>query len=242
MKHTQAIFFESLLQNAAAFTRVVNFDAGRDRLLLLDFTAANTELDAALLADTALFTRYVQEKLAAAQCRYGIGGYNEHRAIYARSNLFQGAASAADRCIHLGIDIWAPAGTPVYAPCNATVHSFAFNDQFGDYGPTIILQHETEGVIWHSLYGHLSLADLQNLQPGRPVAKGALLAHFGAMEENGHWPPHLHFQLILDMEGKAGDYPGVCTLQERERYLNNCPNPDLVLDMMRYATASGHRL
>jgi hypothetical protein len=58
--------------------------------------------------------------------------------------------------------------------------------------------------------------------------------------ENGQWPPHLHFQIVVDMEipiaiGRKGDYPGVCKLSEKEKYLNNCPNPDLILQMMEYA-------
>jgi hypothetical protein len=54
-------------------------------------------------------------------------------------------------------------------------------------------------------------------------------------QENGQWPPHLHFQVIIDMEFKKGDYPGVCKLNEKEKYLRNCPNPDLILQMMQYA-------
>jgi peptidoglycan LD-endopeptidase LytH len=52
--------------------------------------------------------------------------------------------------------------------------------------------------------------------------------------ENGNWPPHLHFQLIADMEGWKGDYPGVCKYSEREKWLGNCPDPDLVLDLLQY--------
>ncbi|MEP6913389.1 MAG: response regulator, partial [bacterium] len=46
---------------------------------------------------------------------------------------------------------------------------------------------------------------------------------------NGDWPPHLHFQIIEDMRVHEGDYPGVCSISERAKYLNNCPNPDLIL-------------
>jgi hypothetical protein len=55
------------------------------------------------------------------------------------------------------------------------------------------------------------------------------------MAENGNWPPHLHFQLIIDMQGMKGDYPGVCKFSERERYLANCPDADLLLNMMAFA-------
>jgi len=61
-----------------------------------------------------------------------------------------------------------------------------------------------------------------------------VIAHFGEPNENGHWPPHLHFQIILDMELKQGDYPGVCKYSERQKYLANCPDPDFILQMRKW--------
>ena len=93
----------------------------------------------------------------------------------------------------------------------------------------IILQHEWEGEVLHTLYGHLSFHDLDELYEGKAIHKGEALAHFGEPHENGHWPPHLHFQLIKDMQGKVGDYPGVCKFSERQQYLSNCPDPNIIL-------------
>jgi len=70
-----------------------------------------------------------------------------------------------------------------------------------------------------------------DLEVGQQIAKGSLLAHFGNHEENGYWPPHLHFQVILDMENKQGDYPGVCSLKNKSHYANNCPDPNLILQL-----------
>ncbi len=64
------------------------------------------------------------------------------------------------------------------------------------------------------------------------VKKGDVIAEFGIPFENGQWPPHLHFQIIKDMQGMKGDYPGVCAFSEREMYLANCPDGDLILGMM----------
>lgn len=217
---------------------VVTFDPASDRLLPLDFTDANQELTGPIINDTAAFSLYISRKLAAANARYGIGGYNEHRTVYSRSKVFDSAIPGEEpRRLHLGIDIWSPSGTPVHAPLEATVHSFAFNDRYGDYGATIILRHELNGYIFHTLYGHLSLSDLDGLYEGMPVARGSVIAHFGKPEENGHWPSHLHFQLIRDMGDRKGDYPGVCRFSEREQYLGNCPDPDYILQMMQYAVA-----
>jgi murein DD-endopeptidase MepM/ murein hydrolase activator NlpD len=132
--------------------------------------------------------------------------------------------------LHLGTDIWAAAGTPVYACSDAVVHSFQFNDHFGDYGATIILKHDFDGSDLYILYGHLSLSSLRGLEEGLSIAKGTAFAEFGKKEENGYWPPHLHFQVINDMQGFKGDYPGVCQYSRREAYLLNCPNPDFILN------------
>ncbi|MBV9986418.1 MAG: peptidoglycan DD-metalloendopeptidase family protein [Chitinophagaceae bacterium] len=218
---------------------VVDFQQGTDKLLLLDFTDANNSLTEEIIDDTRLFSRYIGRLLKEAGARYGIGGYNEHRTVYSRSSVFDAAEGEDEpRRLHLGIDIWGAAGSTVYTPLTGTVHSFAFNNHFGDYGATIILRHELPGIVFHSLYGHLSLNDLDGLEEGQTKTAGTVLAHFGEPQENGHWPPHLHFQLIFDMEGNKGDYPGVCRYSEREKYLSNCPDPDLVLGMMQYAKGS----
>ena len=227
---------ENVLQkNQLNFRNVVNFNPATDKLVALDFTAVNKELSEDIITDTQKFTHYIDNKLAAADATYGIGGYGEDRVVYQRSDHFKTESTGADiRSIHLGIDIWGPAGTKVFVPVGGTVHSFAYNDNFGDYGATIILQHQLETIVFHTLYGHLSLADLSNMQEGKYISRGELLAHFGTPNENGDWPPHLHFQIIGDMRVSKGDYPGVCTIAEKEKYLHNCPDADLILNMMRY--------
>ena len=213
--------------NAISIGKVVDFDPAKDKLLQFNFTAGNTSLSPEILSNTTVFSEWVNDQLSRSNCRYGIGGYNEHRTIYARSELFD--AGEEPRRLHLGVDIWGPAGTPVYNPIEGKVHSFHFNDHFGDYGATIILEHQLGDVRLHTLYGHLNLSSLAGLKEGMPVVKGQEFAAFGIPEENGHWPPHLHFQLIFDMQGSKGDYPGVCRFSERDTYLQNCPDPNDIL-------------
>ncbi len=220
---------------AAAIHPVVSFNPQRQRMVKMDFTEANTGLTAEVIEDTDAFSAFVSGLLARHEAEFGIGGYAENRTVYSRSRVFDGEPGSMPRRLHLGIDIWGKAGTAVFAPFRGTVHSFAFNNRLGDYGATIVLQHAAGPQQFYSLYGHLSLRDIESLEEGRVIESGQLFAHFGAPGENGHWPPHLHFQLILDMEGKKGDYPGVCSLADQEHYLQNCPNPDLVLQLMRYA-------
>jgi murein DD-endopeptidase MepM/ murein hydrolase activator NlpD len=227
------MLLDILQKNQSKFAKVVPFNAQQDALLLLDFTATNVDLTDAILNNTDNFSAYINTKLKITNAKYGIGGYNEHRTVYSRSKVFD--TTDEPRRLHLGVDIWGEAETPVFAALDGVVHSFAFNSQFGDYGATIILQHQLEDVIFYALYGHLSLKDLEGLYEGKTFSKGELVAHFGRAEENGAWPPHLHYQLIIDMQGKKGDYPGVCKLSERAAYLANCPNADLILQMLQFA-------
>ena len=217
------------------FHPVVPLDAATDKLLLLDFTSNNTELAEDILIDTNKFTKWVNQKLKHANARYGIGGYNEHRTVYSISKVFDaGSPDEEPRRLHLGIDIWGKPYTPVMAPLNGIVHSFAFNNRFGDYGATIILTHHIEAISFYTLYGHLSLSSIKNIQEGDRIEKGDVFAEFGIPAENGQWPPHLHFQIILDMENYKGDYPGVCRISEREKYLSNSPDPDLILQLNQF--------
>ena len=219
---------KAYLQNhPEAHGKVVDYNAGHDRLFPLDLTAANTELSPDDVNDTEKFSHWVHQKLTENKSRYGIGGYMEHRTLYARSELFN--TGDEPRRLHLGIDIWANAGTPVYVPISGHVHSFQDNDHFGDYGPTIILKHQLDDLELYSLYGHLSRSDLVGLKVGSPVEKGQQLASFGAADENGHWPPHLHFQLMFDIGDSYGDYPGVARYSEKDKWLKNIPDPNLIL-------------
>jgi peptidoglycan LD-endopeptidase LytH len=222
-----------LRKYANEFHPVVPFEI-TDKLLLLDFTEENKKLNAEILQDTNVFIKYINSTLEVAGAKYGIGGYKEHRTIYSRSNVFSSPDGGEARRLHLGNDIWGKPYTKVMAPLDGIVHSFAFNNAFGDYGSTIILTHNLEGQTFHTLYGHLSLNSIKNIEEGDRIKKGDVFAEFGIPFENGQWPPHLHFQLIIDMQGKKGDYPGVCKYSERASYLLNCPDPDLILKMMQY--------
>jgi murein DD-endopeptidase MepM/ murein hydrolase activator NlpD len=220
-------FEDFLAQQSNKITKVVDFNPIRDSLLPLNFTATNTDLSPEILGNTDAFSLWVNEKLTESGARYGIGGYNEHRTIYSRSEHFDGLEEP--RRLHLGTDIWGAAETPIYNFYEATVHSFKFNDKFGDYGATIILQYQWQDFKFFALYGHLNLASLDGLTVGQFVPAEKQFATFGVKEENGYWPPHLHFQLIFDMQGMEGDYPGVCQFSKRESFLQNCPDPTSIL-------------
>lgn len=221
-----------LLKNRNDFAPVVEFNPSAEKITHLHLDGSNTELKNVDVNNTTAFSQYIDSKRNETGARYAIGGYNEIRSVYQRSPLFAGEEP---RTLHLGTDIWGPAGTRVFSPLGGVVHSFACNNQFGDYGATIVMQYQLEAKVFHVLYGHLSLQDISGLVEGKFISRGALLGHFGTAEENGNWPPHLHIQLVGDMRVQRGDYPGVCKVSEADYYLANCPDPDLVLDLMKYA-------
>jgi murein DD-endopeptidase MepM/ murein hydrolase activator NlpD len=218
------------------FHPVVPFDPSKDRLVHMDFTLENKTLHPGILNDLPAFIHYINALLEKTGARYGIGGYAEHRTVYAGSSVFDARhADSMPRRLHLGTDIWGKPYTAVMAPCEGLVHSFGYHDQKGNYGGTIILSHAIDGHSFFTLYGHLSLHSIGNIIEGKHISRGEIFAEFGRPSENGQWPPHLHFQLISDIGSWHGDYPGVCAENEKEKYLSNSPNPDLILHLDQYA-------
>ncbi|MCH2457451.1 MAG: peptidoglycan DD-metalloendopeptidase family protein [Henriciella sp.] len=158
------------------------------------------------------------------------GGYGEDRAIY-DTPIFNPPGDEP-RTLHLGLDVFTAAGKPVFAPLDGQVHSLQLNDNEKDYGPTLILQHDVEpGLRFYTLYGHLDPSLLDTLQPGDQVERGQAIARLGDSSVNGGWAPHLHFQVMLDMLGKAGDFPGVCRKSEAAQWLQLCPDPRALIGL-----------
>lgn len=194
---------------------------------IFDFSKKNKKLTSIDLSDSKKFIDYIDNTLKNKGCTFGVGGYAENRIIYRRSNLFEN--NTEPRSIHLGVDVWMPAKTPIYSPLPAIIHSFKNNDNFGDYGPTIILQHFLHGVKFYTLYGHLSKLSLKNIKVGMKIKRGKQIATLGNYSENGQWPSHLHFQIISNLFRKKGDFPGVSSVSEQKYFLTLCPNPNLIL-------------
>jgi murein DD-endopeptidase MepM/ murein hydrolase activator NlpD len=225
-------------QYNTTFHPIVPFDAIKDKLIAFDFTSSNTSLDINILHNLPAFIQWVDVQLINSNARYGIGGYAEHRTVYSASKVFDPVIQGDEpRRLHLGTDIWGKPQTAVMTPLDGIVHSFAYNDNFGDYGATVILVHNIEGFFFYTLYGHLSLNSIRNKQEGQRIRQGEIFAEFGIPAENGQWPPHLHFQIILDIGNYKGDYPGVCRYSEKEKYLANSPNADIILGLSQYLTA-----
>ncbi|ALM20955.1 peptidase M23 [Nonlabens sp. MIC269] len=177
------------------------------------------------VADISVCHEYIEQQRKTHGAFLAIGGYLEQRALYQKNERFN---KGIVRDIHLGVDIWAPAGTTVHAMYDGVVHSYAHNSDPGNYGPTLILQHDIEGQTIYTLYGHLSLDDVNKWEVGYRFRESEIIAHLGTPQENGGYSPHLHFQVMTDMKGYQGDFPGVAAKEELEQY------KDIVLDPMSF--------
>ncbi|MDX1430435.1 MAG: aminotransferase class III-fold pyridoxal phosphate-dependent enzyme, partial [Rhodothermales bacterium] len=175
------------------------------------------------------WTERLFDRISRNGAKAGIGRYDEPRICY-RAQQFV-ADGGESRTIHIGADLFTSAGTPVLAPLDGRIHSFRDNDLPLDYGPTVIVEHrsEPEGIPFFTLYGHLSRSSLDALSVGQLVEEGEQIGVVGAIDENGGWPPHVHFQVITHLYGNKGNYPGVATPSTRTFWTQVCPDPNLIL-------------
>jgi len=214
------------------FAPVIDADSGPAGYLPLDLGVASPLIsgDARENAEP-LLTRRIFRIMADAGATVAAGGYGEPRVLYSTPLFAAGEDAGAERrTVHLGVDLFAAAGTEVRAPLAGTVHLFADNAAALDYGPVIILRHATDdGTPFFTLYGHLSRESLTGLEAGEPIAPGQRLATLGTPEVNGGWTPHLHVQIITDLLDLGIDYPGVARPSQRAIWLAFSPDPNGLL-------------
>ena len=207
-----------VIDSTISYKNYVPFDLSAKHMDELNLDLTNAEK----------FEEFVENHLSANNAEVAFGGYLERRNLYKRSETFN-SENTEERNIHIGLDLWIKAGTSVLSALDGKIHSFQNNISLGDYGPTIILEHEIDGVTFFTLYGLLILESLKEKSEGQLVKKGEKIAELGKPPINGDYAPHLHFQIIIDIENKKGDYPGVCYSKDVDFYKENCPDPILLL-------------
>lgn len=194
----------------------------------LNLSTENSALTGMDISNASCFETMIESYLDHHNAKVAYGGYNEVRNLYKRSIAFNDS-NTEERNIHIGLDLWIKAGTSVLAALDGKVHSFRFNNHMGDYGPTILLEHQLENQTFYTLYGHLSLESIRTIKVGDFFTKGQQIATLGNSTVNGDYAPHLHFQIIKNIKDNLGDYPGVCSKSNLDYYLKNCPDPNLLL-------------
>lgn len=220
-------FSEYLKGLTQGFTPVIGGDYVQEDFTCIDLSENNPELLKLEVASSEAFSVFILEYLKNKNAKAAYGGYNELRTLYNRSALFNNPE--ANRNIHIGLDIWVPAFSEIICPLEGRIHSLRDNDNFGDYGPTIIMEHHLKGRSFYTLYGHLSRDSLKYRSAGEAVKAGEKIAELGDFDENGDYAPHLHFQIIEYLEGNYADFPGVVKKEDLDSYLKNCPDPNLLL-------------
>lgn len=165
----------------------------------------------------------IDATLHAADTGFAFGRYAEPRELYSNEDFDDGGEA---RTIHLGIDLFCSADTPVYSPLDGTIELVANNDRELDYGPMVVVRHDIVDVgSFCTLYGHLSLDTLQRVKTGQSVFAGEQIAAIGSPPINGNWPPHLHMQVVVDMLGLGRDFPGVVTKSRQDYWFSISPSP-----------------
>jgi 4-aminobutyrate aminotransferase-like enzyme/Ser/Thr protein kinase RdoA (MazF antagonist) len=210
---------------------VLGVDLAAEPSIVLDLSIASPMLsgDQRENAEPAL-TAKVFGAMADAGVNVSIGRYDEPRLLYTTPLFALGPRPIDEhRTIHIGLDLFMPAGTPVYAPLDGFVHACHDNAAPLDYGPLIILRHATaDGLEFFTLYGHLSRESLAGKYPGQVVTAGDQIATLGAPDVNVGWTPHLHLQVITDLLGLGTDFPGVARPSQRRVWTSLCPDPNLI--------------
>jgi 4-aminobutyrate aminotransferase-like enzyme/Ser/Thr protein kinase RdoA (MazF antagonist) len=180
--------------------------------------------------DVPAFSRKLAERVGLAGAAVGIGYYDEARILYVGDAYSaEGNDREVPRTVHIGLDLFVDAGTPVLAPLPGVVESVRDNAGARDYGPTVILRHEAwSGLTFYTLYGHLGREVIGRLRPGSRLERGDRIGVTGDWKVNGGWPPHPHFQIITDLLDRDGEFPGVARSDQRVLWKSLSPDPNLI--------------
>ena len=221
-----------LNRNQKSFLKLLGSDIDYSNVSIIDLSVGSKDYAAPdEVSNPKKFAAMVESKLLQDGTNLGIGRYNEARMIYAGSQ-YSTKEMTESRTVHIALDFFTGSGTPVYAPLDGVIHSFKNNDLPFDNGPTIVLEHKTDdGTPFYTLYGHLSLDSIANIEVGQTIVWGQEIGRIGEYPTNGGWPSHLHFQIILDMLDFEGDYFGACWPSQRNIWTSICPDPNLIVGL-----------
>jgi 4-aminobutyrate aminotransferase-like enzyme/Ser/Thr protein kinase RdoA (MazF antagonist) len=206
----------------------------------LDLSISGTHFGALpVAANAGEWMRAIDEVLRRNRATAAIGRYAEPRGWYTDPAFRVETEEAPEwRTVHIGMDLFAPAETRLFAPLDGTVHSVHDNAGHLDYGPTLILQHQLDGITFYTLYGHLARTSVAGLKPGQRWRRGDPIGALGHPVENGGWAPHVHVQIIADMLDFENTFPGVARPSELPVWTSLSPDPAPLLGIVHVPPAS----
>ncbi len=177
--------------------------------------------------DLDLFQFKIDKLHAAHPDKVITGGYLEPRPIYTSTAYDKiGNSGRESRTIHLGLDFWLPAYTPVHALFDGEVVTACDDAGDKEYGGLLILKHHVEDFQFFTLYGHNTVKSVLKHTIGDTIKKGDKIAELGDYPENGNWAPHLHFQIMLSMLDYKIDFPGVAYFNQLDVWKGFCLDPN----------------
>lgn len=94
---------------------------------------------------------------------------------------------------HMGVDMLAPAGTPIFAAAAGVVK--VSQESYGGYGVAITIDHVIGGQRVGTLYGHMTYGSRQ-VVAGQTVAAGQLIGLVGSTGRST--ANHLHFETYIN--------------------------------------------
>jgi peptidoglycan LD-endopeptidase LytH len=129
--------------HTAGIGRIVEPDLKLENVPVFDLSVGSPELGNSLEpGDMAFTTQRLLSRMQAAHSPVGIGRYIETRIIHTNIERHKESNDGpAWATIHLGLDLFMAAGSPVYTPVAGIVHSFSHDDETPGTGPTLVLQH-----------------------------------------------------------------------------------------------------
>ena len=123
-------FIEWAAENGQRMGRVIEPDVTTEETIVVDLSVAGMDSvhDECQNSNREDWTSAIYRPMNDAHVRFAVGRYNEPRLCYA-GEQFQttGGLAPQRRTIHLGIDLFAQMGVPVFCPCDGLVHSFQDN-------------------------------------------------------------------------------------------------------------------
>lgn len=139
--------------------------------------------------DPTLQERLLLEYEKAIGANYSYGGWLEDR-----STVWNGTyLDEGQKYIHAGIDIHAPAGTPVTLDYpGVVVHKDDDFPEEGGWGPRVLIKLDDYPITL--IYAHLD-PDI-NVSKGDHLSPNTVFARIGPFTHNGGWFPHVHVQAL----------------------------------------------
>jgi 4-aminobutyrate aminotransferase-like enzyme/Ser/Thr protein kinase RdoA (MazF antagonist)/murein DD-endopeptidase MepM/ murein hydrolase activator NlpD len=217
-RHERVLATATPLETACVLDLSFDSTTGGDNPLRFDVDEAACRIRAAMQATSS---------------DLAIGRYAEPRPIYTDAAFGETSPNGNRRTVHLGIDVFAPAGTEVMTPLAGTVHDTEVCADHLDYGGLVILRHQLpDGTAFGTLYGHLDPESIAELCPGQSIAAGESFARLGEPDVNGGWPPHLHLQVLAADPRRLPEVPrGVADPDDLEAHLRIYPDPSDLLGL-----------